>query len=64
MVAMRVMKTSVNEIIDVIAMRYGFMAAAGTMAMPVSMHIMGTANGILSINLNGMLAGISVRDVD
>jgi hypothetical protein len=64
MIAMRVMKTAINEVIDVIAMRHGFVAAARTVAMPVGMQIMGAANGILSIDLNAVLAGFSVCDVN
>jgi hypothetical protein len=55
MAAMGVMKTAIDQIIDVIAMGYGFMAAARTMAMGAVVNLLGAAHRVLVTHLDDVL---------
>jgi hypothetical protein len=59
MTAMGVVKTAVHEVIDVIAMRHGFMTAAWSMAMGVLVDLFCATHRILGIHLDDMLFGMS-----
>ncbi len=69
MIAMRMVKPAVHEVIDVIAMRYGLVPAVGTMNMVDVMaqvtEFRRATVGILSADLNGVLfngvAGLMVQ---
>jgi hypothetical protein len=58
MAAMGMVQPAVNQVIDVIAMRHGFMTAAGTMAMGVLVDFICAAHRVLCIHLNDMLFGL------
>jgi hypothetical protein len=64
MVAMRVVKTAINEVIQVVTMRHGFMTTARTMPMGVRVNVLCAPHGVLSTNLNDMLFGISIARMD
>jgi hypothetical protein len=57
MAAMRVVKTAIHQIIDVIAMRHSFMAAAWAMAMGVPVNLLCAAYRILGTHLDDVLLG-------
>jgi hypothetical protein len=59
MAAMRVVKTAVHQVINVIAMRDGFMAAARAMAMGVLVDVLCAPRRILGTHFDDMLFGMS-----
>jgi hypothetical protein len=63
MAAMGVVKTAIDQIIDVIAMGYGFMAAARSMAMGVLVNLLGAAHRVFVIHLDDVLLGLSAARV-
>jgi hypothetical protein len=64
MIAMRVVKTAINEVIHVVTMRHGFMTTARTMPMGVRVNLLCAAHRVLSTNLNDMLFGIAITSMD
>jgi hypothetical protein len=63
MTAMGVVKTAVHQVIDVIAMRHGFMTAARAMAMGVLVDLLCAAHRILGTHLDDMLFGMSAARI-
>jgi hypothetical protein len=58
MAAMGVVKTAVNQVIDMVAMRHGFVAAAGTVAVGVLVDLLRTAYRVLGAHLDDVFFGM------
>jgi hypothetical protein len=59
MAAMRVVKTAVNQIIDMVAMRNSFVAAARAMSVGVLMNLLRAAHRVLGAHLDHVLFGMA-----
>lgn len=57
MIAMRMMKPAIDEVIDVITMRYGFMTAIGAVLMS-TVHLRRTLDGICGVHGNHMFVNM------
>ncbi len=55
MVAMRMMQTAIDEVINVVAVRHRLMTASGAMMMPVTADFWSAAHGIVGANRDDVL---------
>ena len=58
MIAMRVMQSSVDQVIDVVSVRYGFMSATRSMLVPRAFRVRSAALRVAVSDLDDMFVNV------